>query len=62
MDDIDYYLGLLFECPAGARLDTCPLKTVENLSNKEKIDWYESLSYEDKNEIIYYHKFCSSRR
>jgi hypothetical protein len=55
--DIDLY-GLAYECPCRKRTETCPLKDVEMLSFREKVEWINGLSEEEKRSIWNQHKVC----
>jgi len=51
--------GLAFGCPYLDRQDNCPLKELEQLSFKEKVNWINSLSQDRKQKLIEKHKNCS---
>ena len=51
--------GLAFDCPIYDRRDDCPLKEMEQLSFKEKVNWINSLSQDQKQKLIEKHKNCS---
>jgi len=51
--------GLAFDCPYFDRQDDCPLKEMEQISFKEKVNWINSLSQERKQKLIEKHKNCS---
>jgi len=58
---MDYY-GILYDCPAGARLYSCPINKAPNRSFKARLEWFENLNQADKNRIVEHHNKCSQRR
>ena len=59
MTDVNSLYGLAFDCPYFDRQDDCPLKEMEQISFKEKVNWINSLSQERKQKLIEKHKNCS---
>lgn len=53
------YDGLIFGCPKLNPNDSCPLERIRKLNPRERVDWWKSLSFEARNEIIRYHKGCT---
>lgn len=53
---------LAYGCPKDKRDDNCPLREIENLSFKEKIDWIDELDEESKEFIFKNHLFCTKRK
>jgi hypothetical protein len=62
MTDINSLYGLAFECPYFDRQDDCPLKEMEQLTLREKVNWINSLSQDGKQKLIEKHKNCSKNR
>jgi len=58
----DILFGMAYECPYGKRKNDCPLKVVDHLSFKEKVDWVMRLKKENSMVILEYHRNCSRRR
>jgi len=54
--------GIAYNCPVLERLDNCPLKQVEHLSFKEKVEWIKCLTKKEKQIILAHHKKCSKNR
>lgn len=54
--------GFAYNCPCLERLDDCPIKKIDHLSFKEKVQYIDNLSQNQKNEIIEYHIKCSKGR
>jgi len=54
--------GLAYECPTKQRQDDCPLKMMEHLSFKEKVNWINELSKEEKKVILEQHQVCSGNK
>lgn len=53
--------GLAYNCPYLQRKDDCPLKEVDHLSFREKIDWIENLSLGKKKSILIHHQSCPKK-
>ena len=62
MKDVNSLYGLAFDCPYFDRQVDCPLKEIEQLPFKEKVNWINSLSKERKQKLIEKHKICSKNR
>lgn len=62
MTDVNSLYGLAFECPYFDRQDDCPLKEMEQLPLREKVNWINSLSQDRKQKLIEKHKNCSKNR
>lgn len=62
MKDFSEFYGILFGCPVGDRRQDCPLIRFENLSFKEKIQWFDKLSNEEKLDICKHHTECTDNR
>ena len=60
-DEIKLY-GLAFDCPYLDRQDDCPLKDIEQLSIKEKVNWINEMSQERKQKMIKQHINCAKSR
>ena len=58
MKDENILYGLAYECPTKQRQNDCPLMEIDHLSFKEK----NTLSEEEKEAILKYHKVCSSNK
>ena len=58
MKDFNQLYGLAFSCPYFDRKDDCPLKEMEQLPLREKVNWINSLSQERKQKLIEKHKNC----
>jgi len=54
--------GLSFECPYKMRKNNCPLKGIDSLAFREKVDWLDNLSEERKRSIWEQHIICSQIR
>ena len=54
--------GLSFECPYRMRKDNCPLKGIDSLAFREKVDWIDNLSEVRKRSIWEQHRTCSQIR
>lgn len=54
--------GLAFGCPFLERDDNCPLKGIDHLSIKEKVDWLNRQNNEQQKRIVEKHKNCSKNR
>ena len=54
--------GLAYDCPYLQRKDDCPLKEVNHLSFKEKVEWVDRLDTEKKRTILVHHQVCSKNR
>lgn len=54
--------GLAFGCPYLDRQDDCPLKDIEQLSFKKKVNWINGLSQERKQKMIKRHMNCLKNR
>ncbi len=62
MTDVNSLYGLAFDCPYYDRQDDCPLKEMEQLLLKDKVNWINSLSQDGKQKLIEKHKNCSKNR
>jgi hypothetical protein len=62
MKDVNSLYGLAFDCPYYDRQDDCPLKEIEQLPLREKVNWINSLSKDRKLKMIEKHKNCSKNR
>ena len=62
MTDVNSLYGLAFDCPYFDRQDDCPLKEIEQLPLREKVNWINSLSQDQKQKVIEKHKNCSKNR
>lgn len=60
--DTHNYYGILLDCPAENRLNSCPIKAKEHLSFKDKIKWYDNLSSVQKHRIVSHHLACSKKQ
>lgn len=58
---MDYY-GILYDCPAGIRLYSCPIMKAPIHSFKARLEWFVNLSQVEKNKIVEHHKKCSQQR
>ncbi len=56
------YLGILFYCPVGERVQNCPLQTKELHSFHEKWLWFEALTEVERDTVINHHIHCSNSR
>ena len=54
--------GILYDCPYKDRCQECTIKKIEDLSFNHKLCWFESLSTEEKNNILRYHTECFNKR
>jgi len=61
MDEMNNLYGLAYNCPYLQRKDDCPLKEVDHLSFKEKIDWIDNLDLDKKKAILEYHQVCPKK-
>jgi hypothetical protein len=62
MQDWTIFYGNLFMCPAGERVDDCPIRLIEYLPFIEKINWFNELPKEEKQKIVMHHDACSAKR
>jgi len=62
MDKENIIYGIAYNCPAQNRESDCPLKKLDHLSFKEKVNFINKLSEEERKVILEYHKFCSGNR
>lgn len=62
MFDNHQLYGLAFGCPYLERIDNCPLKHVDELTNEERYYWIYKLRDEDKRKILNFHIYCSLNR
>jgi hypothetical protein len=51
----------MFYCPFGKENYSCFFQWLQKKSTKEKIAWYNSLTYRDKQDLIYCHLKCSCK-
>jgi len=57
--DTEIFLyGLSYECPYIRRKDNCPLKDINSLPFKEKVDWIDCLSEDKQRSILEQHSVC----
>lgn len=56
------YYGLLFNCPFGSELVECALKKMRQQTAKERINYYEALTFIERNVLIKQHHHCLSVR
>jgi len=52
MNEENELYGLAFDCPYYDRQDDCPLKEIEQLSLREKVNWFNSLCQDRKQKLI----------
>ncbi len=62
MKDFTDTYGILYNCPVGKRYQACPIRKAENLSFKDKVQWFNSLCDEEKSDIQKHHVECYERR
>ena len=60
-DFVDLY-GILYGCPVQERCLDCPIQKLNDLSFKDKIQWFEQLNYKEKRIIQQHHNECSNKR
>jgi hypothetical protein len=53
--------GLAYKCPYLQRKDDCPLKEVDHLSFKEKVNWIDNLCLDKKRAIWVHHQVCPKK-
>lgn len=53
----DYY-GLLFNCSVEMELDRCVFKKIRQLGAKERLNYYDALTMDEKKSLIDKHKEC----
>lgn len=53
----DYY-GLLFNCPFDSELDICTLKNMRQQTTKERLNYYEALTLNERKALINKHHEC----
>jgi hypothetical protein len=51
----------MFYCPFGKENCSCFFQWLQKKPTPEKIVWYNSLTYRDKQDLIYCHLKCSSK-
>ena len=56
------YLGLIFDCPVGKELESCSYRLVRKIKPRERLVHYETLTLEEKDEMIEKHQRCLSSR
>ena len=56
------FYGLIFNCPAGDELINCDFKIIRQLKTKERIDYFNALTEQEKNALIEKHQRCLSVR
>lgn len=56
------YYGILFGCPYGNRLPSCPLINIDAIQDIDRIDWFLDLDVAEKYKIIKEHICCSQYR
>jgi hypothetical protein len=62
MEVLDIY-GLAFGCTFCDERDDCLFKEIRKIKDFEKrIELIESMSYTEKQELVYLHKICSLQR
>lgn len=54
--------GNLYDCPAGPRLESCPLTCMQHLTFEEKYDVVSRLSNEEQDAILKHHDDCLLKR
>jgi len=55
-------LGSIIKCPFDDRCSECPLLKFDSKSIKEKLDYVKSLTIDEQQSIINYHKICLNIR
>ncbi len=61
MSELTIY-GILYSCPAGERIEECPIRSLDHLSFHDKVDLIDGLSEDEKTAISQEHWRCSSKR
>ncbi len=56
------FYGLIFDCPMGNELRDCAFKDIRKMNLHDRINFLNSMSDEQKSEIIKRHKHCLSCR
>jgi len=56
------FYGLIFNCPVGNEVESCIFKKIRLLSLKERINYYNALTEEEKMSLIEKHHNCLSCR
>jgi hypothetical protein len=56
------FLGNLYGCPFGRRRPDCPIYSLDLNSFKEKLEWFNNLPKENKDEIVVHHYQCKVKR
>lgn len=59
---MENFVNILFGCPNGHELDTCPFKAIRDKSLKERAKWVESCNTEILQEYFLKHILCSHAR
>ncbi len=62
MNDENSIYGISYNCPYLLREQDCPLLKIDSLLFKNKLDWINSLSREEKHIILTHHYTCSRKR
>ncbi|NQU84368.1 MAG: hypothetical protein HQ541_01280 [Mariniphaga sp.] len=57
-----WLFGLLIDCPMGNPLPECPANKYRHLSVTEKLDFVNSLSTEQIEDLLNIHKECLEKR
>lgn len=58
MDEISKLYGLAYNCPYLQRKSDCPLKEIDHLPFKAKLDWIDKLCLDKKRAILAHHQGC----
>lgn len=61
MSKLDYYIGLIFGCPKGETDKDCPLIDIRKMDVHDRLKWWNSLTVEQKTEIIVHHLNCTNK-
>jgi hypothetical protein len=56
------FYGNLYDCPVGRRLPDCPVYSKEDLSFKEKVNWFDGLQPAEQKAMEEYHQACAAKR
>ena len=57
----DYY-GLIFNCPLGNEAEDCQFKLIRQIPLKDKLNYYNAMTEDEKKTLIRKHKCCLSVR
>lgn len=60
----NYYIfvGNLYACPFGKRLSDCPIFPVVLNTFRERYEWFDNLSIEERESVVEYHNQCLTKR